>query len=309
MQTANPIPIINYEAIRQELGAERAVKSPHSHIQGSHIEYKDGRSLFLRVSDGRLITSGDWPKERGGRESYPSSHEKEGRTTSITRAATSTPVQIARDIQRRLLDDYTFVFEKVKARVEGSNRYEDETQATLKRLLALAEVPSDEERFRGQYQPKQTSFSLYHSTHPRLKEHSMCDVKVNGDGVQIDLHLKIAEAEGILGLLKAGPLHMQGYENSDTPTEAGWHLWGGPNNHGDNVTPVRTYWIGPNLHGGPARQPELPGAHSQSRRVRRLERKAQAVNDEEFLRRVAELLQSRMDTVPECPCGALKKQV
>jgi hypothetical protein len=97
----------------------------------------NGAKLFFSTSrhEGRIYISVDFPRYNG--YSLPYERERNGFDGSITVSATKTPAQIAKDVQRRLLNDYLPLYRKgleIKQQLENKLNAQ---KALTERLAAI----------------------------------------------------------------------------------------------------------------------------------------------------------------------------
>lgn len=84
------------------------------------LHHADGRFLYFSADGLRIKVSCGWPQTAGGEQLTPRynlrNQEVDGRTTSITVSRDKSPEQIAKDIARRLLPDYTVLHAALNTR-------------------------------------------------------------------------------------------------------------------------------------------------------------------------------------------------
>lgn len=109
-----------------------------------HLYHADGRVLCFGVAQGkgdRICVSGGWPRSQAGEvltPSYSLSRDvREGKVTEITVATTKSPVQIAADISRRLLPDYTTLYRLLLDRAAEYDGHRARLLATARSAAAL----------------------------------------------------------------------------------------------------------------------------------------------------------------------------
>lgn len=168
------------------------------------LEHADGRRLtFYAEQNGkgtRIGVSGSWPQTDSGSQLSPRyclrDSEIAGKTTEITVSGDKTPEQIARDVDRRLLPDYSELFEKLRDVARQRDDHRAEVIANAARITeALGSRAVDVDRLGSEV----SSLTL----HPgRL---NVYEVRVYGDSASVELSsLPIDRVLALVEWLKAG---------------------------------------------------------------------------------------------------------
>ena len=132
-------------AIASVLGQDwtLANRAPHdAEYTDWHLCHKDGYELDLtwptiwNNRPARLEIRGVWPIGKDNQVRLPSQTDRAGHKTMITVDQTRLAEAIAKDITRRLLPSFLPLWERAKQLTEDGNRYIDQTEATIRALVA-----------------------------------------------------------------------------------------------------------------------------------------------------------------------------
>jgi hypothetical protein len=136
----------------------------------------------------RLDVSTDYPKDSQGTSAYEA-------RPKISVSASKTGAQIAHDIERRLFPEYLPLLEKVLARYQAADNFEQRTTSIAQKIARLVHVKAE---------PKSQTVSFYKSPYLLFKE-TMSEAKVLDDSeVELTLRLDTATALKVLNQLVHG---------------------------------------------------------------------------------------------------------
>jgi hypothetical protein len=154
------------------------------------MAHDDGREFWLswRQKAGQIHVSAHLPNEMHHFQPYNTT------TPSINVSASKTPIQISRDIARRLLPKYTALYIECRAKLNASNAYKALSDRNIREVAkafnAEVRLPphSDEQTI--------NSVSWYRTNS------SYGDAKASGDRIELHLRgLTVSEAKKIAALL------------------------------------------------------------------------------------------------------------
>jgi hypothetical protein len=150
---------------------------------GGHLTSEATRAILyfhpnFRINEdapGQKITiKAQLPKNKNGKEPHVS-----GDPPSITVSATKTPVQVAREVERRLWPSYAPILQKALERIARHDEHVDRSEDTLEQISGIVGVRA---------RPKSREISLYDSPVPALNQ-TVSSAEVSGDEVTLTLHL------------------------------------------------------------------------------------------------------------------------
>lgn len=167
------------------------------------LSHEDGRRLtFYAEQNGkgtRIGVSGSWPQTGSGSQLTPRyclrDSEIADKTTEITVSGEKTPEQIARDVARRLLPDYSELFGKLRDVARQRDDHRAQVIATANRIAdALGARRVDEDRLPGEV----SSLTI----HPGKL--NVYEVRVYGDSASVEISsLPVSQVLALVEWLKA----------------------------------------------------------------------------------------------------------
>jgi hypothetical protein len=159
--------------------------NPHTKAQ---LAIGESQARALNVHQTRLDVSTDYPRDSQGTSAYEA-------RPKISVSAFKTGAQIARDIEHRLFPEYLPLLEKVLARYQAADKFEQHTATIANQIAHLVHVKAD---------PKSQTVSFYKSPYLLFKE-TMSEAKVLDDNeVELTLRLDTATAMKVLNQLVHG---------------------------------------------------------------------------------------------------------
>lgn len=170
------------------------------------ITHTDGRRLYFvqgryGQKPGTMSVSGDYPRDNGNDDPYVGTYvdprSVNGRHFSINVSTSKTPEQIARDITRRLLPEYTETFGKIRERIDARIGHRASVEVVARMMQRALGPGTDNVRYNSD---RSTATIRKYSS-----ERGTTEVTVNSfDSVTIEARsLTPARAAAILALLAA----------------------------------------------------------------------------------------------------------